>query len=204
LPLARSNIVARPRLTQRLHAAIGGPLTLLIAPAGWGKTTLLHAWHTDPSHSAWPLAWFSLDAGDNDSLRFWTYLITALNTLHPGVGESSLALLYTASSPIEDVLTALLNALSQLPSDTVLVLDDYHFIEAQPIHDALAFLVEHLPPKLHLVLASRSDPLLPLTRLRARGVLSELRAAALRFTVEETAAFLTEVMGLPLSLTLYG
>ncbi len=117
VPLARSNIVARPRLTQRLHAAIGGPLTLLIAPAGWGKTTLLHAWHTDPNHSAWPLAWVSLDAGDNDPLRFWTYLITALNTLHPGVGESSLALLYTASSPIEAVLTALLNALNQLPSD---------------------------------------------------------------------------------------
>jgi LuxR family transcriptional regulator, maltose regulon positive regulatory protein len=178
VPPARSNIVARPRLTQRMHAAIRGPLTLIAAPAGWGKTTLLHAWHAEASRGAWSLAWVSLDAGDNDPIRFWTYVLTALNTLHPGVGETPLALLYAASSPIEAVLTTLLNALIAPPTETVLVLDDYHFIEAQPIHDALTYLVEHL---------------------RARGALSELRAATLRFTVEETTAFLVEVMGLLLS-----
>jgi LuxR family maltose regulon positive regulatory protein len=199
VPPARSNIVARPRLTQLMHAAIRGPLTVIAAPAGWGKTTLLHAWHAEASRKNWSLAWISLDAGDNDPIRFWTYVLTPLNTLHPGVGEIPLALLYATSSPIEAVLTTLLNALNQLPTDTVLVLDDYHFIEAQPIHDALTYLVEHLPANMHLVLASRSDPPLPLARLRARGALSELRAATLRFTIEETTAFLNEVMGLLLS-----
>jgi LuxR family transcriptional regulator, maltose regulon positive regulatory protein len=200
VPPARTNIVARPRLTQLMHAAIRGPLTVIAAPAGWGKTTLLHAWHAETSLKNWSLAWVSLDAGDNDPIRFWTYVLAALNTLHPGVGETPLALLYSTSSAIEAVLTTLLNALIEFPTETVLVLDDYHFIEAQPIHDALTYLVEHLPANVHLVLASRSDPPLPLARLRARGALSELRAATLRFTVEETTAFLTEVMGLLLSI----
>jgi len=200
VPPTRLNIVPRPRLTQLMNAAIQVPLTLLIAPAGWGKTTLLHAWHTDPSRSSWPLAWVSLDAGDNDPSRFWTYVITALNTLHPGVGETPLTLLHASPSPlIEVVLTCLLNALTYLSTQTELVLDDYHLIETQLIHDALAYFVEHLPANVHLVLASRSDPLLPLARLRARGALSELRALDLRFSVEETTAFLREVMGLPLS-----
>ncbi len=200
VPPTRLNIVPRPRLTQLMNAAIQGPLTLLIAPAGWGKTTLLHAWHTDPSRSSRPLAWVSLDADDNDPNRFWTYVIAALNTLHPGVGETSLALLYASPpSSIEAVLTSLLNALTHLSTQTVLVMDDYHLIEAQLIHDALAYFVEHLPANMHLVLASRSDPLLPLARLRARGALSELHALDLRFSVEETTAFLREVMGLPLS-----
>ncbi len=195
VPPVRLDMVSRPRLMERMNAAVKGPLTLIVAPAGWGKTTLLSSWHADPGHSAW----VSLDVGDNDPIRFWTFVLTALNTLHPGVGETPLALLYAASSPIEAVLTTLLNALIELPTETVLVLDDYHFIEAQSIHDALTYLVEHLPPKLHLVLASRSDPPLLLARLRARGALSELRAATLRFTVEETTAFLVEVMGLLLS-----
>jgi LuxR family transcriptional regulator, maltose regulon positive regulatory protein len=193
-------MVPRPRLTQRMHAAIRGPLTLIAAPAGWGKTTLLHAWSAEADRGAWPLAWVSLDASDNDPIRFWTYVLTALNTLHPGVGETPLAQLYASSPPpIEAVLTTLLNALIQLPTETVLVLDDYHLIEAQPIHDALTYLAEHLPPNVHLLIASRNDPLLPLARLRAQGLLTELRAPDLRFTLEETAAFLTEVMGLPLS-----
>src|SRR5215472_4782225 len=200
VPPARSNIVARPRLTQLMHVAIRGPLTLLVAPAGWGKTTLLQAWYAEADRGAWSLAWVSLDAGDNDPIRFWTYVITALNTLHPGVGETALALLYASPPPpIENVLVCLLNALGELPTETMLVLDDYHFIEAQPIHDALTYLVEYLPANVHLILASRSDPPLPLARLRARGALTELRAAVLRFTVEETAAFLAEVMRLLLS-----
>ena len=200
VPPARLNMVTRPRLLQRMNAAVRGTITLIVAPAGWGKTTLLSAWYADPSHGTLPLAWVSLDASDNDPTRFWTYVIAALNTLHPGVGETPLALFYASSSPpIEAVLTSLLNGLIQLPMETVLVLDDYHLIESQSIHDALTFLLEHLPPNTHLVLASRSDPLLPLARLRARGALTELRAANLRFTSEETTAFLTEVMGLPLS-----
>ncbi len=200
VPPTRQNMVMRPRLMQQMNAAMRGTLTLVVAPAGWGKTTLLTAWHVEVSHSAWPLAWVSLDASDNDPLRFWTCVISALNSLHPGVGEIPLALLYASvPPPIEDVLAPLLNTLNQLPTDTVLVLDDFHHIEAEVIHDALTYLVEHLPLKLHLVMASRSDPFLPLARLRVQGALTELRAPDLRFTVEETTAFLTEMMGLLLS-----
>jgi LuxR family maltose regulon positive regulatory protein len=200
VPPLRLNVVTRTRLTERLNAAMKSPLALIVAPAGWGKTTLLSAWHAGVSLNDWSLAWVSLDTGDNNPIRFWTYVLAALNTLHPGVGETPLALMYASSSPpIEDVLTSLLNALIQLPTETVLVLDDYHLIEAEVIHDALMYLVEHLPPNMHLVIASRSEPLLPLARLRARGALTELRADNLRFTSGETTAFLTEVMGLPLS-----
>src|SRR5437667_4774839 len=121
VPPARLNMVMRPRLTQRMNTALRGALTLIVAPAGWGKTTLLSAWHVDASRGAWPLAWVSLDASDNDPSRFWTYVISALNTLHPGVGETPLALMYSSSSPpIEDVLTSLLNAMIQLPTETLL------------------------------------------------------------------------------------
>jgi LuxR family maltose regulon positive regulatory protein len=200
VPSLRLNVVTRPRLTERLNAAMKGQLALVVAPAGWGKTTLLSAWHAEASFNTWPLAWVSLDAGDNDPTRFWTYVLAALNTVHPGVGETSLVLMYGSSSPpIEEVLTSLLNALSRLPTESILVLDDYHLIEVEAIHDALVYFVEHLPPNMHLVIASRSDPLLPLARLRARGALTELRADNLRFTSEETTAFLTGVMGLSLS-----
>ena len=200
IPPARSNIVPRPRLTQQMNAAIQGPLTFIVAPAGWGKTTLLHAWHADASCMNWPLAWVSLDAGDNDSIRFWTYVATALNLVHPGLGMLPLTLLQaTPPPPIKVVLTFLLNVLVPLSTETVLVLDDYHLIEAESIHDALSYLVEHLPANIHLVIASRHDPPLPLARLRGRGLLSELRADHLRFTSQETTTFLTEVMGLPLS-----
>jgi LuxR family maltose regulon positive regulatory protein len=200
IPPLRMNVVTRPRLSERLYAAMKSQLALIVAPAGWGKTTLLCAWHAEARLSAWPLAWVSLDTGDNDPIRFWTYVLAALHTVHPGVGEIALAHMYASSSPpIEDVLTTLLNALSKLPTETILVLDDYHLIEVQPIHDALFYFVEHLPANMHLVIASRSDPLLPLARLRARGALTELRADHLRFTSEETTAYLTEVMGLTLS-----
>src|SRR5215471_5401477 len=200
IPPARQNMVSRTRLTERMNAGMRGTLTLIVAPAGWGKTTLLSAWHTDSSRPAQPLAWVSLDAGDNDPVRFWTYVIVALNTSYSSVSETALALLHSPQSPpIESVLTLLLNALTTRSTETVLVLDDYHLIEAQPIHDALTFLLDHLPSQLHLVIASRLDPPLPLVRLRARGNLIELRTADLRFTPQEATAFLTEVMGLPLS-----
>jgi LuxR family transcriptional regulator, maltose regulon positive regulatory protein len=200
VPPVLLDMVSRPRLMDRMNAAVRGPLTLIVAPAGWGKTTLLSSWHADPGRSAWPLAWVSLDAGDNDSIRFWTYVITALNLVHPGVGTLPLTLLQaTPPPPIKLVLTSLLNALIPLSTETVLVLDDYHLIEAEGIVDTVSYLVEYLPANIHLIIASRHDPQLPLARLRGRGLLSELRADHLRFTSQETTAFLTEVMGLPLS-----
>jgi LuxR family transcriptional regulator, maltose regulon positive regulatory protein len=181
VPPTRPRIVVRPRLMEQLNAGMRSKLTVLVAPAGYGKTTLLSAWLTDPSRPAWPFAWVSL------------------NRLHAGVGETALALLRSPQPPpIESVLTLLLNALTSVSVDTVLVLDDYHVIEAQSINDTLIFLLEHLPPHLHLVIASRVDPLLPLARLRGRGALTELRITDLRFTFEEAAAYLTELMALQL------
>lgn len=200
IPPAVFTLVNRPRLIARLAEGVSRPLTLLTAPAGWGKTTLLSAWHADSSSSGSAAAWVSLDTGDNDPVRFWTYVITALSNQCAGTGETALALLRASQSPsIELVLTTLLNVIAEQPIDTVLVLDNYHVIETQSIHSALTFMVEHLPPWLHLVIATRFDPPLPLARLRVRGALTEIRAADLRFTFEETTMFLTEVMKLPFS-----
>ncbi|GHO89821.1 LuxR C-terminal-related transcriptional regulator [Dictyobacter formicarum] len=200
MPLARPNMVQRKRLIQWMNTAVQGSLTLVVAPAGWGKTTLLITWYTQDNGYAWPLAWVSLDMGDNDPLRFWTYVISALNSVDPEAAKDALALLYASPpQPIETVLTSLLNALRQFPNHIVLVLEDYHLITAQPIHAALTYFIEHLPANIHLVIASRSDPQLPVARLRVRGALAELRAAHLRFTSEETTTFLTESMGLALS-----
>jgi LuxR family maltose regulon positive regulatory protein len=199
IPPPAPTLVARPRLIAQLMIGVGRAVTLVSAPAGWGKTTLLSTWHADLSGSGFPLAWVSLDAGDNDPVRFWTYVLVAMNTLYDGVSDAALTLLRSPQPPpMEPVLTSLLNALTVLPMDAVLVLDDYHVIEAQPIHHALAFLLEHLPPRLHLVIATRVDPPLSLARLRVRGALTEIRATDLRFTSEEAAVFLTEVMRLPL------
>jgi len=200
MPPARSALVPRPHLIERLQAGLQGPLTLLSAPAGSGKTTLLSTWRTTPEGKEMPLAWVSLDEGDNSSPRFWRYVLTALDGAVPGVGTAALNLLRSSDQPsMETVLTALVNALDAHAEDVVLILDDYHLIEAEPIHRSLAFLFEHLPPCLHLLLATRADPPLPLARLRGRGNVTELRAADLRFTVEDTAAFLGTVMGLSLS-----
>jgi LuxR family maltose regulon positive regulatory protein len=155
-------------------------------------------WQADPGSNASPVAWVSLDAGDNNPLCFWTYVTTAINTLYAHVGDTTLAMLNSPQSPaMVSVLTPLLNALADNPRDAVLILDDYHVIEVELIHQALAFLLDHLPPCLHLILATRTDPSLPLARLRGRGQLTELRTADLRFTDEEATTFLTEVMALP-------
>jgi LuxR family maltose regulon positive regulatory protein len=200
IPPARPALVARPRLIARLVAGLQGPLTLLSAPAGSGKTTLLSSWRTTPEGQKLSVAWVSLDEGDNDPTRFWRYVLTALDRSVPGAGASALALLRASAEPsMEAVLTSLLNALSALDRDIVLILDDYHVIAAEPIHRTLAFLIEHLPPYLHLLLATRADPPLPLARLRGRGDVTELRAADLRFTAEEATAFLQQIMGLSLS-----
>src|SRR6185437_1462110 len=168
--------------------------------AGSGKTTLLSAWRATTEGRDLPLAWVSLDEADNDPTRFWRYVLTALDRAAPGVARSALALLHSADRPPLDVaVTTLLNALNALAQDIILILDDYHLIVAEPIHRMLAFLIEHQPPCLHLLLATRADPPLPLARLRAKGSVTELRAADLRFRAEETTAFLGTVMGLSLS-----
>ena len=193
----------RPRLSERLDRGTASKLMLVSAPAGFGKTTLLTEWLTagpaarDDERLA---AWLSLDRADNDPASFWTYLIAALRAAAPGVGESALALLQAPRPPpIETVLTVLLNDLGGLTADIVLVLDDYHVVDARQVQDGMAFLLDHLPAGLHVVIASRTDPALPLARLRARGELAEIRAAELRFTPDEAAAYLNEMMGLRLT-----
>src|ERR671933_2361215 len=197
IPPLRPNVVLRPRLTEQLNEGLHRKLTLISAPAGFGKTTLLSEWVAQCER---PTAWLSLDAGENDLTRFLLYLVAALQTVAPKIGEGLLRVLQSPQPPpTEAILTALLNDITTLPDEFVLVLDDYHAIDAQPVDQALTFLVEHLPPQLHLVIATREDPPLPLARFRARGQLTELRATDLRFTSSEAAAFLNDVMGLRLS-----
>jgi LuxR family maltose regulon positive regulatory protein len=197
LPPPRPDAVLRTRLIARLNAGLHRKLALICAPAGFGKTTLLSAWLADCGR---PSAWLSLDKGDSDPTRFLSYLVAALQTVAPTIGEGILRVLQSPQAPpIDAILTTLLNDIAALPDPFILVLDDYHAIDAQPVDQALAFLVEHLPPQFHLVIATREDPQLPLARFRARGQLTELRAADLRFTSTEAAAFLKEAMGLNLS-----
>src|SRR6266516_1584046 len=200
IPPPTSTLVSRPRLVALLNAGVRRAATLISAPAGWGKTTLLSAWLADLSGSGYPFAWVSLDASDNDPMRFWSYVLVALNTLHEGASDAALTLLRSPQPPpMELVLTSTLNAFTTISEDAVLVLDDYHVIETQQIHQALSYMLQHLPSRLHLVIATRVDPPLQLARLRVRGVLTEVRAADLRFTSEEAEIFLTETMGLPLT-----
>ncbi len=215
IPPSRPKAVLRPRLIGRLNEGLGlgqgfgRKLTLVSAPAGFGKTTLLSEWLAG---CARPIAWLSLDAGDSDPICFLTYLVAALQTLAAHIGAGVLDGLQAPQPPdIEAILTALLNEITALPDPFVLVLDDYHLVDAKAVNvstavtaapsvdQALTYLLEHLPPKMHLVIATREDPALPLARLRARGQLTELRAADLRFTPAEAAGFLKEVMGLNLS-----
>jgi LuxR family maltose regulon positive regulatory protein len=197
-PPPRPNVVSRPRLIERLDEGLQRKLTLVSAPAGFGKTTLVGEWLSSCRR---PAAWLSLDDGDNDLARFLTYLVAALRTIAPNLGAAVTAALQSPQPPpIEPVLTMLINEVATVgPDDIVLVLDDYHVLDAKPVDHALTFLLDHLPPQLHLVIATREDPSLPLARLRARGQLTELRAADLRFTRAEATGFLNEVMGLNLA-----
>jgi LuxR family maltose regulon positive regulatory protein len=194
--IPRAGFVPRPRLLARLAQGSERGLTLVCTPAGFGKTTLLGDW---ARRSRRPTAWLSLDAGDNDPARFWRYVAAALDQVRPGVSERVAMLLRGPQQPpLQAVATALINELAPQPEQITLVLDDYHLIDASPVHESVAFLLDRLPPGLRLALASRADPPLPLARWRARGQLAELRATELRFTLDETAAFLREATGLDL------
>ena len=199
VPRRRQSLVPRPRLSERLSRGTESALTLVSAPAGFGKTTLLAQWLAAVPADGPSVAWLSLDQRDNDPALFWTYVVAALRAAVPGLGAGALSLLESPQPPIDAVLTALVNDLHAVSGDVVLVLEDYHVIEARDIQDGVAFLLEHLPPQAHLVIASRSDPELPLALLRGRGELVEVRAADLRFTPEEATAYLNGVMGLVLS-----
>src|SRR5512141_3092321 len=197
IPPPRAKIVLRPRLIERLNEGLQRKLTLISASAGFGKTTLVSEWVACCKR---PVAWLSLDEGDNDVTRFLTYLVSALQTIAPNIGAGVLGGLQSPQQPLpESILTTLINEITTVPDNFIFVLDDYHIIDSKPVDNALTFLLEHLPPQIHLVIATREDPPLPLARLRARGQLTELRAADLRFTATEAAEFLNRMMGLNLS-----
>ena len=212
MPPPRPHLIQRPRLLARLNAGLHHKLTLIAAPAGFGKTTLVSAWLKQQDEGGRmkdeagkplppvPVAWLSVDEGDREANRFLTYLVAALQTVLPTLGEGVLQLLQSPQPPpLEALLIHLLNEIAPLSIPIVLVLDDYHLIDAQAVDQALTFLLEHLPPQMHLIMTTREDPNLPLARYRARSQLSEVRADDLRFTIDEAADFLNEVMGLTLS-----
>ena len=210
IPDIRSELVRRPRLIGKLNDGLQRKLTLISAPAGFGKTTLVSEWVYNLRMSASKedlivnrIAWLSLDDGDSDPKCFLTYFITALSSIEgikTTLGEGALNILHS-NQPllIRDALTSLINEFTAIPDRIILVLDDYHVIESPPVDSALNFLIENLPLQMHLVITTREDPNLILTRLRARGQMTEIRADELRFTIDETAAFLDEVMSLNLS-----
>ena len=198
-PRVRASIVSRKRLTERLDAGLNRELTLVSAPAGFGKTALLSEWLAGAAPAV-PTAWLSLDEDDNDPVRFLTYIVAALHGVQEGAGSVALAMLRSPQPPpTRAILTSLLNDLAGVPGDLYLVLDDYQMIGAPAVQDAVAYLLGNLPPQVHLVIATRSDPPLPLSRLRARDQLVEIRGPELLFTLEEAETFLNRVMGLDLS-----
>jgi len=210
IPPIRPELVSRNRLIEQLNNGLHHKLTLISAPAGFGKTTLIGEWlastqnnNKKTNQTENEIAWLSLDSGDNDLARFLTYFVTALSRVDGGVttiGRGALAMVQsTQSPPVESVLTMLINDLAGINGRVIFVLDDYHVIDSQGIHDALNFFIENMPSQIHLVMATREDPLLPIPRLRVRNLLTELRAVDLRFTSSEVVDFLNRVMGLNLT-----
>ncbi len=199
VPVPRSDLVSRPRLVLKLIEGLANPLILISAPAGFGKTTLIAEWHASSAGQDFPLAWLSLEPEDNDPVRFITCFISALESLQPGIRAETEGLVQ--SSPLKAILDALFPYLSRIPAHSALVLEDFHVITASVIHDAIAYFISHMPPCVHLILSSRTDPPLPLSRLRVRGDLTEIRTEELRFTHEETEAYLNRIMGRALSAT---
>lgn len=199
IPLPRPSVVLRPRLIERLNEGLQHTpsVTLISAPVGYGKTTLVSEWVAGCER---PVAWLSLDEADSDPTRFLTYLVAALQTIDPNIGAGILGVLESPQlPPIASIMTGLLNEIAPFPNNFTLVLDDYHVTDSKSIDQILTFMLEHLPTQMHLVIASREDPNLPLARLRAQGQLTELRAVDMRFTPAEAAEFLNRVMGLNLS-----
>jgi LuxR family transcriptional regulator, maltose regulon positive regulatory protein len=197
IPPVRPSHVQRVELIQKLDKLHEYKLALIVASAGYGKTALVSEWI---AQSPLKVAWFSIDAGDNDPIRFWDYVIAAIQTLHPDIGEQTLTLLHEPQPlPIETILSTLINELSALPDLLTVVLDDYHVIDSASIHEGLAFLVEHMPSQMRLIMTTRTDPPLPLARMRVRSQLLELRSTDLRFSPPQIAAFFTDVMGLILT-----
>jgi len=195
-PLVRPELVSRPHLMRRMDDGFNSKLTVVSAPAGYGKTTLVSAWAAE---CKCPVAWLSLDEEDNDPVRFLTYVITAAQTIRPNLGQEILSVLQSAQPPaIINLLPALINQLDDIHVRFVLVLDDYHVITSSDIHKAVTFIIDHQPPLMHLLLTTRIDPPLPLPKLRGRGHLTELRQADLRFSEEETIAFLKQGSGIEL------
>lgn len=211
VPQPRQSLVARMGLLSRLDQCFNHALTLVCAPAGYGKTTLLTSWientrvgiivsPTSTSINQKLFSWVSLDTEDDDPLRFLSYVAASLEDIQPGIFEIVQPHLNTIPSPpLSSILTLLINNLNRLSSQVVLILDDYQFISSTAIHDSIVFLLDHLPPNLHLLIATRSDPPIPLARLRARNELLEFRAQDLRFGTTEAGEFLNQIMGLPLS-----
>ena len=194
-PQPRRGAVARPRLSERLGQGAEVKLTLVSAPAGFGKTTALAAWLAEPAPRPRSVAWLSLEEDDGQPTTFWTYLVTALAKVVPGVGADTLPLLASPQPEIHTLLATLVNELSAVPGEISLVLDDYHLVDGSGIGAGMSFLLEHLPPNVHLVISTRADPALPLPRLRARGELVEVRAGDLRFTADEVALYLDAAIG---------
>jgi LuxR family maltose regulon positive regulatory protein len=196
IPTTRPDLVDRPRLKRQLDRCVEYRLLLVSAPAGFGKTTLLGEWS---QQSSWPVAWVSLDASDNDPTRFWSYVVAALDRLETNVGASVLPMIQSPRpEPIEFIISALINTVANVPDHFALVLDDYHSIQSETIHTAVAYLVEYLPSNMHLVVATRTNPPWPLAQWRARGQLLELRAPDLRFSRTETERLLNQVTRLNL------
>jgi len=207
IPPTRPELVSRPRLIERLNEGTlsGRKLTLISAPAGFGKTTLVIEW---TQNSDQPIAWLTLDEGDNDPVRFWAYFIAALQTIYEGIGEAALtAFKSRRPPPIEMLIADIINEIATIPDPSTrsstprffLVIDDFHLITNHQINETLAFLLDNLPPKMHLILSCRADPTIPLARLRSSGQMTEIRSVDLRFTTDEADAFLNDVMGLGLS-----
>lgn len=200
VPQASQGLVSRPRLIRQLAEGLKRRLTLIAAPVGFGKTTLLADWRASPQGQAFPVAWLLLDEDDNDLTCFLTYLVTALRTLDPTLSQSAWNLLHQPHpSPVKSILTALLNDVSATSKDVALVLSEYHTITSPQVHEVTSYLVDHSPPQLHLVISTRADPPLPLGRWRVRDQLTEIRTEDLRFTGEETATFLNQRLGLGLT-----
>ena len=189
IPPVAPGMVSRPRLLERLQGVLNSRLTLVSAPAGFGKTTLLGQWIAD---GGIPTAWLSVEDSENDPARFWEYFISAIRTIHPAIGENLLPLLLSAQPPpIESVLTSLINEISTLKDSIVIVLDDYHSIQSEAVHKGLTFFLEHIPANMHVLIGTRVDPPLPLARFRGKGTLMEIGVDDLRFSREETASLLT-------------